>query len=356
MKKTTLRMTACIVSAVTCLSLAACGKEEAQTAATPEPVYTPIPVLTASPTEDTTAAATAPETTPETVAEATVSPTPQGPITITLQYDGAPVESLNFQTATVFQLTAVTSDGSKGGSWTSSDASAASVDENGVVTCWKVGTPKITYTQGEYSQSVSLTITEPKVRILFAGAVKSDITLNSIWGFGIDLKADVDPAGSTVTWTTDDASIATVSETGHVTGIRMGTTTVHAKCGTADASCIVRITENPPNYIAPTPEADANTPRVVIVYWGVPNTDFTIQVGSKVQMNYILYNIDPGSPVTWSIADPEFASVDANGVVTGLKATKHKSAYTPYTTLIATCGEYKCECVVRVKDPDNAQQ
>lgn len=358
MKNKTLRMTVCIVSAVTCLSLAACSKEgKGEAEATPTPaVYTPVPVLNVTPGTDTPSAlGTDPDATPTAgdPASTTSSVTPQGPLTVTLQYDGAPVEALSFQTSTVFQLTAVTSDGSKGGSWTSSDASSASVDENGVVTCWKAGNPKITYTQGNVSKSVSLTITEPRVRILFAGAVKTDITLNRTWGFGIDLVAEVDPVGSTVTWTTDDASVATVTEYGHVTGLRMGTTTVHARCGTADATCIVRITENPLNYVAPTPEADANKPRVVIVYWGVPNVDFTITVGSKVQMNYILYNIDQSTPVKWSIADPEYASVDANGVVTGLKATKYKSAYTPYTTLIATCGEYKCECIVRVKEPDN---
>lgn len=350
MKKNTLRMTACVLSAVICLGLCACSAENsgAEEATAPPVSVTPVPTL--NPNPGVTAEATpAPGT--EENPEATA---PSEPITITLQYNGTAVEALNFQTSTVFQLTAVTSDGSKGGSWTSSDASAASVDENGVVTCWKVGTPKITYTQGDVSKSVALTITEPRIRILFAGAVKSDITLNSIWGFEIDLVADVDPVGSTVTWTSDDISVAKVSETGHVTGLRMGTTTVHAKCGTADASCIIRITDNPPNYVAPTPEVDANTPRIVIVYWGVPNTDFTISVGDKVQMNYIRYNIDESIPVTWSIADTDYATVDANGVVTGVKATKLKDPYHPYTILTATCGEYKCECVVRVKEAENA--
>ena len=355
MKTKGLRFITLLLALAICLSLTACNdSHEAPVVATVAPVTeTPVPSFPAA-TSDTPIPETIRE--PEMTTPAPMEPTAtpfHGPITVKLQYDGADVSALSFQTATVFQLTAVTSDGSSGGSWTSSDASAASVDENGVVTCWKVGSPKITYTLGDASASVSLTITEPTVKICFGGEVKSDITINGAWGFSIDLVAQVDPEGTSVTWSTDDSSVATVTDTGHVTALRMGTTTVRAKCGTAEATCIIRITANPPTYVAPTPTVDDDTPRIVIVYWGVPNTDFTITVGDKVQMNYILYNIDPGTPVTWSIQDPAFASVDANGIVTGLRPTKEKDAYAPYTTLVATCGDLRCECIVRVKEADN---
>lgn len=339
---------------VICFSLSACNntqREVTEPTAVPA-TETPVPSLPAATPETAVAVETpVPEVTPEALEP---TPTPfQGPITLKLQYDGADVSALSFQTATVFQLTAVASDGSTGGSWTSSDASAASVDENGVVTCWKAGNPKITYSLGDAAASVSLTITEPTVKICFGGQEKNDITINGAWGFEIDLEALVTPEGTAVTWVSDDSSIASVSDTGHVTAFKMGTTTIRAKCGTAEAVCIVRITAAPPAYMAPTPDINDKTPRIVIVYWGVPNTDFTITVGAKVQMNYILYNVDPGSPVTWSIQDPAFASVDPNGIVTGLRPTAEKDAYAPYTTLIATCGDLRCECIVRVKAADN---
>ena len=349
MKTKTRRAVCLLLTAVLCLALTGCEKKIEQPV-TPDPTPTPVPVQAATDVPQIDVSEPVSTQTPTEAPTAEPGAT-AAPVTVALQYDGANVSALSFQTATVFQLHAATSDGSTGGTWTSSDASVASVDENGVVTCWKAGNPRITYTQGSASASVTLTITEPTVRIFYAGAEKNDITINGMWGWEIDLDTVVTPEGSSVTWISDDSTIATVSETGVVTARRMGTTTIRAKCGTAEATCIVRITATPPAYAAAPPEDDT-TPRIVIVFWGVPNTDFTLTVGTKVQMNYILYNVPSDPAVTWSIQDPTYASVDANGVVTGLKPTAQKDPLHPYTMLIATCGDLRCECVVRVKAED----
>ncbi len=349
MKKT--RVWGCLLlCAILLMTLAACGSKKS-TVDDPPAGTTPVPEITPEPAIASVTAAPA-TAAPEATPEVTPEPTPSEPVKIDLVYENAVVTDLAFQTSTVFQLQAVTSDGSSGGSWTSSDASTASVDMLGVVTCYKTGTAKITYTQGDASATCIVTITQPTVRIFFGGQEKTDITLKNAWGFEIDLVAVVTPEGTPVTWTSDDATVASVNENGHVTAKRMGTTTVHAKCGTAEASCIVRVTEAPPNYAPVTPDPLDETPRVVIVFWGVPNTDFTITEGQRVQMNYILYNVQGNPGVTWSIQDPEYASVDEHGIVTGLKPTKLKDPLHPYTYLIATCGELKCECVVRVKEAE----
>ncbi len=308
-------------------------------ASTPQPVLSAAssPILPEQPAADPT------ETAP------VITPTPE-PITVTLQYMGQEATSLAFMTSSVFQLQAVTSNGSTGGTWTSSDASSASVDENGVVTCWKAGTPKITYTQGDASASCALTITEPKVAIYFAGQAKTDITLNSVWGFEIQLVSVVNPEGSVVSWSSDDSSIASVNETGKVVAHKMGSTQIHAKCGTADAACWIRVMENPPQYLAATPDPADNTPRILITYAGVPNTDLTMTVGSTLSMGYTLYNIDPSTAkVTWSISDPAYASVDKNGVLVAIKSTFGPIPGRNYTILKATCGNYSCECMVFIK-------
>ena len=342
MKLKTLRVVGMALLLSVCVFLTACGKDKEPPAENPVDV-TPEPaiIVTAAPPTESAAVSFSP------VPEVTATPSPApAPVTVELQYNGENVSKLSFQTATVFQLRAVTSDDSTGGTWTSSDASIASVDENGVVTCWKPGAPRITYTQGEASASVSLDITEPTVRIYFGGAEKRDITLNGMWGFEIDLVAVVSPEGTPVAWTSDDATVASVSDAGHVTARRMGTTTVHARCGTAVADCIIRITQNPPAYIAPTPEADDPTPRLVITFLGVPNNDFTVSVGADVPLNYMLYNAQ--GEVTWTIEDPTYATVSQHGNVHGVKSTLDKRPE-PYTKVIATCGELRCECIVRVK-------
>ena len=347
-----------------CMSLAGCGERESKSGeADPSASSTPEPVTSIpdSPSDTGSGAGNAGAVTSDpaaaqtpATAEPTAEPTPEPPkepTVVTLEYNGNPITEMSFMSSAVFQLDAVTNDGSTGGTWTSSDASAASVDSNGVVTCWKAGTPKITYTVNGASASCTLNITEPTVRIFFGGAQKTDITLNSIWGFEIQLVEIVTPLGSEVTWSSDDPDVASVSENGYVTAHKIGTTTINCKCGTAKASCIIRVTEQPPAYLAPTPDPNDGTPRIVITYAGVVNGDFTMTVGQALDMDYALFNIDPATAhVTWSIQDPAYATVDQNGVIVAKKSTWGIGPLRNYTVLKVTCGNYSFESYVFIKE------
>lgn len=50
-------------------------------------------------------------------------------------------------------------------------------------------------------------------------------------------------ATGAVVWTSSDESIATVSSSGRITAVSMGTVTITATCGTATATCTVTVTE-----------------------------------------------------------------------------------------------------------------
>ena len=338
MKKLSRTIAFVLITASLCLSLTGCGisdifKNNGKTPddAEASPSASIAPVSEATPTPEVTA-----------------SPEPTAaPVKVEIYYENEPVTTLSFQTSTVVRLQAVVSDGSTGGIWTSSDASSASVDENGIVTCWKVGNPKITYTIGDASASLTLTVTEPKVKICFGDTEKTDISLSSQWGYEIQLTAVVTPEGSEVTWSSEDPAIATVSETGLVTGKKMGYTNIVCKSGTAKAVCIIRVTDNPPAaQIAAaqaTPDPNDKTPRVVITCFGVANSDFTISVGQSVDLNCTMYNIDPSTnKETWTIADTAIATVNEDGVVTGVKEGT--------TKVVCAVGDVKCETIVRVTD------
>ena len=62
-------------------------------------------------------------------------------------------------------------------------------------------------------------------------------------GKTVTLTATVSPANTTdtVTWSSDDGSIATVNENGVVTGVSQGTATITAKAGDKTASCTVTV-------------------------------------------------------------------------------------------------------------------
>ena len=341
MKRSFREAAAVLLAASLCLSLTGCGISDIfKKKDTTENEQTASPSATAPAAEST--ATPAPEEDASSAPAAS-----EEPVKISILYENEEVSTLSFQTSTVIRLEAAASDGSTGGIWTSSDASAASVDENGVVTCWKVGNPKITYTLGDASASLSLTVTEPTVKIYFGDTEKSDISLSSQWGYEIQLTAVVTPEGSEVTWSSEDDSIAEVSETGLVTGKKMGTTNIICKCGTAKATCIIRVNDTPPAAAQAaaqaTPDPNDTTPRVVITCFGVPNSDFTISVGQSVDLNCTLYNIDPSTNTeSWSIADTAIATVNENGVVTGAKKGT--------TKVICTVSDVKCETIVRVTD------
>jgi len=69
---------------------------------------------------------------------------------------------------------------------------------------------------------------------------KSSINLNGSKTY--QLVATTDPVGGAVTWTTSDADVATVSNTGLVTSIGNGTAIITAMCGRYKATCVATVT------------------------------------------------------------------------------------------------------------------
>lgn len=60
-------------------------------------------------------------------------------------------------------------------------------------------------------------------------------------GSSVALKATVSGADRTVIWSSDDISVASVSEEGVVTGIKEGTATIIATANGIEAKCIVTV-------------------------------------------------------------------------------------------------------------------
>jgi len=74
----------------------------------------------------------------------------------------------------------------------------------------------------------TITMSQPSAKIEIGGQVQ--------------LSATVNPS-ATVTWSSDDASIASVNATGLVVGLKQGTTYVRAKANNKEAYCIVTVGE-----------------------------------------------------------------------------------------------------------------
>ena len=108
--------------------------------------------------------------------------------------------------------------------WTSSNGTVATVDQNGKVTAKSVGTAKIKATADGVTAECTITVEEKVIPV-------ESITLNKIEAeifVGVEekLTATVLPEDATnkdVTWTSSDTTIATVDSNGKVTAKSVGT-------------------------------------------------------------------------------------------------------------------------------------
>lgn len=131
----------------------------------------------------------------------------------------------------------------KGITWTSSNTSVATVS-NGVVKGVGEGTATITATtkDGGFTDTCEVTVYSSPV----TGIALSDKLIELGTGYTAKLKATVYPTDATdtsVTWTSADPAVASVSSDGTVTGLSYGKTTVTATTndGGFTASCIVKV-------------------------------------------------------------------------------------------------------------------
>ena len=129
--------------------------------------------------------------------------------------------------------------------WSTSDESIATVDQNGRVTAVKEGTATITAKSGEKSATCRVTVSKNVVAVTSVTLNKTELTLKE--GESETLTATVKPddaTDKTVTWSTSDASIATVDQNGKVTAVKEGTATITAKAGDKSATCTVTVSSD----------------------------------------------------------------------------------------------------------------
>lgn len=189
--------------------------------------------------------------------------------------------------------------------WTSSNENVALVDEYGVVTAVGRGQATIRATAKDGSgkrNSVNITVKQQPESITLN---MTELTLSA--GSGKSLKPTVLPnttSDKTVTYTSSDPKVASVSTNGYVKGIAPGT-------------CV--ITCQSKNYPAVYAEA------VVTVYQPVQNISFNekspkVAVGRSIQLSCTVKPSNATNPmVTFSTNKPDVVSVNDDGVVTGLK-------------------------------------
>jgi uncharacterized protein YjdB len=213
--------------------------------------------------------------------------------------------------------------------WTSSDQSIATVS-GGVVTALKAGGVTITAAVGSVQGTATVTVMTPVATVDLAPTTAT-ITIGGTSQLTATLK---DAAGTvltdrTITWTSDNDLIASVSSTGLVTSKSVGSATITATVEGKSATAKVDVVPVPVSTVSVTP------PSASLV------------VGGTVQLNATAKdaggNALTGRTIAWSTSDAAVATVSTSGLVTAqavgtatITATSEgKTATVPITVTVA---------------------
>ena len=212
--------------------------------------------------------------------------------------------------------------------WTTSDASVATVAQNGIVSAAAPGRTVITATSmadPSYKASCEITVA-PNVRTL---TLSSDSLVVKV-GESERLVATVDVAPNLgkyrdVIWKSEDESVAKIDDFGNVIPVAPGETRIDAVSVAdfeAKASCNVKVIGNIHDIAVSVPSA--------VVY-----------AGSKLPLSARVSTTPDAAvfkDVIWTSSNPSVAQVDSNGVLTGNTVgtayVTARSAYDPSKTSV----------------------
>ena len=195
--------------------------------------------------------------------------------------------------------------------WTSSDPSIATVNENGVVTGLKAGTVTITAISTQNSDAYAtctVTVTFNDVTELSVAPVGTTTSLKvgSTETVKLQATANSDASNKAVTWTSSDNSIATVTTTG-------GVVTLNPNRKTAGTVTITATSVSNPSV-----KATYVVQVVFVNATGISLDKTEAEVsGGTLQLTATVTPADASDKtVNWTSSDTDVATVDANGLVT----------------------------------------
>ncbi|MDL2278391.1 Ig-like domain-containing protein [Parabacteroides sp. OttesenSCG-928-G07] len=209
-------------------------------------------------------------------------------------------------TATV----APTNAKNKSVTWSSSDEATVTVDSSGKITGVKAGTATITVKTADGGKTATCKVTVSTVAVAVTGVTlnKKETTISV--GGEETLIPTITPKEATnqnVTWSSSDASVATVDDAGKITGVKAGTATITVKTadGEKTATCVVTVS------VAEVAVTGVTLDKTVL--------SLSIDASETLKATIAPENAT-NKKLTWKSSNTAIATVDAEGKVTALKA------------------------------------
>ena len=232
----------------------------------------------------------------------------QGTAVVTIQPGDTTLTALRETVRLIARLTDSGGDtvAGAGFAWSSSNASVASVDANGLVTAVANGTVVVTATAGGASGTAAIVVSQVAASV----TVRPSSTTFRALGDTLRLTARARDrnghtvAGAQFAWSSDNPRVAVVDSYGLVTALANGTAEIRATTGRVSGTASVTV---------------ARGARVVTIQPG--DTTLTA-LGETVRLTARLTNAAgqtvTGATFAWSSSNPSVAPVDANGLVTAV--------------------------------------
>ena len=217
--------------------------------------------------------------------------------------------SASIQQGQTIQLTATPKDANgnaltgRGVTWSSSNTAVASVNSGGFVTTGAAGSATITAASEGKSGTSAITVTSVPVATVSVSPASATV----LAGQTVQLTAtpkDVNGnplTGRTITWSSSNTSVATVSSSGLVSGVVAGSATITATSEGQSGTAAITVTSVPVASVTVSP-ASASVPA-----------------GQTVQLTATPKDVN-GNPLTgrtisWSSSNTSVATVNSSGLV-----------------------------------------
>lgn len=205
--------------------------------------------------------------------------------------------------------------------WYSTDESVATVDENGLVSTYKMGFAKIVAKVAEHTAKCDVFVTAKPVESINVHSDKSELTVGETLAFTAEIlpsDADYDNIG----WKTSDPSVASINAEGILTAHKAGSTDVIAYVGDTEGSTTITVTGVPVESVTLNFES------------------YEMLVNETLQLEAaVLPENAADKTITWSSSNTSAATV-SEGLVTAISEGE--------TTISAKAGDITATCKITV--------